>query len=78
MLPQLGKEIGELEKTARYWWNEGDIEKSLEYWSKTGQLAEKIVKNPSKLMILVRKSVQLCLWRMYGYNAVIVNHGNKM
>ena len=59
-----------MEKEARRLWNEGDIEKSLEYWSKMGQMAEKVVRNPSKLLIIVRKSIQLCLWRLYGYRAI--------
>ena len=67
LLPQLGRDLSQLEKTARHHWNTGDTQQSLEYWCKTGQLAEKIFKNPSKMLIVVRKSVQLCLWRLYGY-----------
>ena len=57
LLPQLGKEIKELENQAKKHWNEGAIEASLESWRKMGQKAETIVKNPSKLLILVRETI---------------------
>ena len=70
MLPQIGREIAEQEAEARRWFNEGNYEKSLEFWAKMGVMAEAVVREPSKLLILVRKSVQICLWKMYGNRAL--------
>ena len=70
MLPQIGREIGELETEAKAWFTKGEYQKSLEVWSKMGAMAETVVKEPSKLHILVRKSVQICLWKLYGNRAL--------
>ena len=58
------------EAEARRWFNERNYEKSLEFWAKMGVMAEAVVTEPSKLLILVRKSVQICLWKMYGNRAL--------
>ena len=70
MLAQIGREIGELEAEAKSWFTEGEYQKSLDVWSRMGVMAESVVKEPSKLLILVRKSVQICLWKLYGNRAL--------
>ena len=70
LLPQIGREIGELEAEAKTWFSRGEYHKSLEFWSKMGIMAKTVVKEPSKLLILVRKSVQICLWKLYGNRAL--------
>ena len=70
MLPQLARELAALERQAKEHWNNENIEQSLEYWCQMCAMAEKIFKNPSKLLIVVRKSIQLCLWRLHGYSAL--------
>ena len=70
MLPQIGREIGELEAEAKAWFTKGEYQKSLDVWSRMGVMAESVVRDPSKLLILVRKSVQICLWKLYGNRAL--------
>ena len=38
--------------------------------TQVAELAETVVRSPNKLLILVRKNVQLCLWRLYGHRAL--------
>ena len=38
--------------------------------TQVAELAETVVRSPNKLLILVRKNVQLCLWRLYGNRAL--------
>ena len=70
MLPQIGREIGELEAEAKAWFTKREYQKSLEAWSRVGVMAESVVREPSKLLILVRKSVQICLWKLYDNRAL--------
>ena len=70
MLAQIGREIGELEAEAKAWFTKGEYQRSLEAWSRMGVMAGSVVREPSKLLILVRKSVQICLWKLYGNRAL--------
>ena len=63
---RLGEELNFVEKRARELFATGQTRQALLKWRDMCLLAETLVKHPSKMFIIVRKQIQICLWKLYG------------
>ena len=55
-----------LETMARELFKAGQAKKALMKWREMCILAETFVKHPSRVFIIVRKQIQICLWSLHG------------
>ena len=63
---KLGEELNLVERKARELFAAGQTRQALLKWRDMCLLAESFVKHPSKMFIIVRKQIQICLWKLYG------------
>ena len=63
---KMGEEMNFVEMKARELFAAGQTRQALMKWREMCQLAESLVKHPSKMFIIVRKQIQICLWKLHG------------
>ena len=63
---RLGEELNMVEVTARELFKAGKTKQALMKWREMCILAETFVKHPSRIFIIVRKQIQICLWKIHG------------
>ena len=66
MVIKLGEDLNQVDAEARELFAAGQTRQALAKWSEMCQLAEKRIRHPSRIFIIVRERIQACLWRLYG------------
>ena len=63
---KLGEQIHCLEQEAREFMKMKNFDGALLKWKEVCELAESFVKHPSRIFIIIRKQIQICLWERCG------------
>ena len=66
MVIKLGEELAHADRHAMALFAAGQTWEALAGWQALCELAERRVRQPSRVFIVTRERVQACLWRMFG------------
>ena len=66
MVVKLGEVLNAADREAKKLFSSGQTIQALAVWREMCVLAETRIKHPSRIFIIIRDSIQACLWRLYG------------